>query len=111
MKDIFFDVDGTLVDHRDGKEYIYQSTLQTLKKLKENGHVLAIATGRSLVRVLPVAKQLGTYNIISDGGYGLMINGKVIYLKPLHQKKVIELSQELLYKQVPFAYMCSPHEN
>lgn len=111
MKYIFFDVDGTLVDNKEGKEYISQSSLQTLKKLKENGHVLAIATGRSLARVLDVAKRLDIDNIVSDGGYGLMMNGQVIYLKPLHQKKVMELSQELLYKQIPFAYMCSPYEN
>ena len=67
-KFIVFDVDGTLVDSQDGQEIIYESTYQTLKQLKENGHILAIATGRSMIRVLPTAKRLGIDNIISEGG-------------------------------------------
>ena len=104
-KYIVFDVDGTLVDSQDGQEIIYESTYQTLKQLKENGHILAIATGRSMIRVLPTAKRLGIDNIISDGGNGMMLQGIIQYIKPLDQTIVRLLSQELLDKKIPFAYM------
>jgi HAD superfamily hydrolase (TIGR01484 family) len=44
---IFFDIDGTLVSHV-GKSHIPEPTIQAVKELTRNGHVLAIATGRNL---------------------------------------------------------------
>lgn len=110
MKYIIFDIDGTLVDSEQGKEVIYDSTYRTLEKLKANGHIIAIATGRSMVRVLPTAKKLGIDNIISDGGNGIMINGVIQYIKPLDQTLVKTLCQELLNKKIPFAVMTNPHK-
>ena len=46
-KFFFFDIDGTLAVGVPGKQYIPDSTKLALKKLKEAGHFLAIATGRS----------------------------------------------------------------
>ena len=44
---LFFDIDGTLA--AGGYEYTYvpESAMRALKKLREAGHVLCIATGRS----------------------------------------------------------------
>ena len=42
---IFFDIDGTLIDI--GKKQISEKTLEALKKLKENGIKICIATGRA----------------------------------------------------------------
>lgn len=44
-KIIFFDIDGTLVDHTTGR--IPEKTYEALRKLRENGILLCIATGRS----------------------------------------------------------------
>ena len=46
-KYIFFDIDGTLKAGGYTNEYIPQSTKLALKRLREAGHFLAIATGRS----------------------------------------------------------------
>ena len=44
IKVIFFDIDGTLIDME--KKYITETTLRTLRQLKEKGIRLCIATGR-----------------------------------------------------------------
>ncbi len=105
MKYIFFDIDGTLVSVKDGKEYIPESTLRTIKALQDNGHVTAIASGRSLLTVKPVAERLGIHYIVSDGGHGLMIRDQLIHVEPLDKQLVIRLCDELLEKKVPFAFM------
>ena len=42
---IFFDIDGTLIDME--KKRITERTLDALRRLQQNGILLAIATGRS----------------------------------------------------------------
>lgn len=44
IKIAFFDVDGTLVDME--KKIISPKMIETLKRLKKNGIILCIATGR-----------------------------------------------------------------
>lgn len=45
VKIIFFDIDGTLVDHATGQ--ISAKTHETLRRLREKGVLLCVATGRS----------------------------------------------------------------
>ena len=42
---IFFDIDGTLIDME--KKHITERTLDALRRLQQNGILLAVATGRS----------------------------------------------------------------
>lgn len=44
-KIIFFDIDGTLIDMK--KKQITERMLDTLRRLRERGILLAIATGRT----------------------------------------------------------------
>ena len=44
---LFFDIDGTLMAGGYENGYIPDSAKEALRKLKEQGHFLAIATGRS----------------------------------------------------------------
>ena len=105
MKYIFFDIDGTLLDSYHGKTYVPDSTIKTIERLKENGHVVGIATGRQISTALPICKQLNIDNLVSDGGNGLMYKGDIKHIKPLDKDTCIKLSQELLDKGIPFAYM------
>ena len=46
IKAIFFDIDGTLLSHTIGK--VPESTLRALKKVRENGIKVVVATGRDI---------------------------------------------------------------
>lgn len=93
-KFFFFDIDGTLAVGVPGKQYIPDSTKLALKKLKEAGHFLAIATGRSYAMAVDHMKALGFENMVSDGGNGITINGQLLEIKPLDYNKCLKLIDE-----------------
>ncbi len=93
-KFIFFDVDGTLAAGRPGQQYVPESTKLALKKLRENGHFLAIATGRSHAMALQMMQDLGFHNMVHDGGNGITIDDQLVFIEPLDRKKCIKLINE-----------------
>ena len=105
-KFFFFDIDGTLAVGVPGKQYIPDSTKLALKKLKEAGHFLAIATGRSYAMAVDHMKKLGFENMVSDGGNGITINGQLLEIKPLDYDKCLKLIDEC--KEKDFIWAISP---
>ncbi len=91
---LFFDIDGTLAAGGYENIYIPDSTRLALKKLKEAGHFIAIATGRMHALAVDFMDEFGIYNMVSDGGYGITIEGKLQEIKPLPKEAIIELIQE-----------------
>ena len=77
-KMIIFDIDGTLVDNK--VHSIPQSTIDTLKKLKEDGHELVIATGRHypLLFNIEALKPLIDHYILINGQQ-IRSKNKIIY--------------------------------
>lgn len=102
-KYIFFDIDGTLKAGGYTNEYIPHSTKLALKRLREAGHFLAIATGRSEAMARHFFEELGIENMVSDGGYGLTINNKLLYIKPLDKELVVSLVDECEAKGLAWA--------
>ena len=100
-KYFFFDIDGTLTDRNPGGE-IPASTHQALDALKAKGHFVAIATGRSECMAHDFAKECGIDNMVHDGGNGLTVNGKIVYIKPLDKAKALTVIQECVDKDIPF---------
>lgn len=96
-KYLFFDIDGTLTTHNPGG-IIPQSTLDTLEKLKANGHFVAIATGRAQFFSLDFANKAGINNIVSDGGNGLTLNGELIDIEPLNRDLAFEIIDSISSK-------------
>ncbi len=94
-KYLFFDIDGTLTTVNPGG-IIPESTLNTIKKLKENGHFVAIATGRAQHSSLDFANEAEINNIISDGGHGLTIDGRLIHIEPLNINVALEVIDIML---------------
>ena len=75
-KYFIFDIDGTLTD--DATHLIVPSALRTLHALQENGHFVAIATGRAHYKAVSFADSIGIDNLVCAGGGCLVRNGKII---------------------------------
>lgn len=101
---LFFDIDGTLVAGGYGMmSYIPESTKVALRKLREAGHFLCIATGRSQAMAVDYMRSLGFENMVSDGGHGITINGTLLGITPLDRRKVVALVRECQQKDIVWA--------
>lgn len=89
-KIVFFDIDGTLFDMEAG---VPDSTREAIKKLKKNGHMAFINTGRSRANILD--KDIGNIDfdgIVAGCGTYFEHNGTCIYNHILDQELVNETS-------------------
>ncbi len=93
-KYVFFDIDGTLAMGRPGNQYVPESTTRAIEELKRRGHFVAIATGRSHYMAEGYRKQFGFDHMVSDGGNGVTIDGKVLHIHPLDRDKCLALIRE-----------------
>lgn len=100
---IFFDIDNTLAVGKPGNQYIPDSAARALEELRKAGHFTAIATGRAHAMAEGVRKKLGFDNMVSDGGYGLTIGGKLVELRPLPYEPCLRLVEECRQKHIPWA--------
>lgn len=103
-KYFFFDIDGTLAVGTPGNQYIPESAKLALRKLEEQGHFLAIATGRSYAMAYQHMKDLGFHNMVSDGGNGITIHDQLIEIKPLDYNQCLALIDECEEKGFIWAF-------
>lgn len=76
-KIVFFDIDGTIWN---SKNEIPDSTVKAIGRLKENGHLVFLCTGRSRAYVRnPKLLDLGFDGIVSGCGTMIEFDGKVIF--------------------------------
>jgi hypothetical protein len=104
MKAIFFDIDGTIISD-DGERYIPQSTVKTIERLRANGHMTFVNTGRVYCNVNPMIKQLGFDGYVCGCGTNIVLNGKdFFYLEPKKSRccevanTIHNLGYEVLYE-------------
>src|SRR5699024_1203950 len=74
---IFFDIDSTLLNH---EKELPKSAKEAILKLKENGHIVAIATGRAPFMYADLRKELEIDTYVSYNGQYVVLNGEVIYI-------------------------------
>lgn len=90
---IFIDLDGTTLDS--GKPAI--GVVESIKKLKENGHIVSIATGRSPAVLYDKHKELGVdYLVLANGSY-VAHQDQIIYEKSFPDdvvKRLMKYSDE-----------------
>ena len=94
-KYIFFDLDGTLIDHSTNS--VPESTIQLLQELRENGHELFIATGRPTALFYGIEKELGFDSYIAANGSIVVLNNELIYSNPIGKdiiQKVVDYAVE-----------------
>lgn len=87
-KIVFFDIDGTLYDHRFG---IPESAVSAINQLRRNGHLAVICTGRVRIMVLKEILKLGFDGIIAGGGTYVEYDEKVIFDYSLPVERIKEL--------------------
>ncbi|WP_188207235.1 Cof-type HAD-IIB family hydrolase [Alkalibacillus aidingensis] len=80
---VFFDIDGTLLD-QDKK--LPKSAKDAIFELKEEGHEVAIATGRAPFMFEELRKELEIETFVSFNGQYVVYRGEVIYKNPLDQE-------------------------
>ena len=102
-KFIFFDIDNTLSVGVPGRQYIPESAMRAVERLKDAGHFVAIATGRSEAMARDTMHKLGFHNMVSDGGYGVTIDDTLLGITPLDRDLCIKLVDECRAKDFIWA--------
>ncbi len=94
-KIIFFDIDGTIWDENHN---IPDSTIKTIKLLKENGHKTFICSGRAKGNIIDEKLlNIGFDGIIAACGNHIEVNGKILYENILSDelvKKSLDVTKE-----------------
>ena len=90
----FFDIDGTLWDR---ENRIPQSAVRAIRRLRENGHLALICSGRSRSYIRPPdLLGFGFDGIVSGAGTMLEAGGKVVYNRVLEAKDVLRAVETAL---------------
>lgn len=88
MKKIaFFDVDGTLCDSHGN---VLPSTITSIRRFRENGHLAYICTGRSKPEIVDSILAVGFDGIIGAGGGYIVIGDKVIKHQTMPEDAVLD---------------------
>lgn len=101
-KIVFFDIDGTLLDH---EKRIPSSTKEAVRRLQEKGVHVAIATGRAPFMFEDVRKELNIHNFVSFNGQYVVFEDEVIYKNPLPADKLHEFTMFAAKAGYPLVYL------
>lgn len=101
-KIVFFDIDGTLLDH---DKNLPISTKEAIRSLKENGVFVAIATGRAPFMFESLRKELDIDSFVSFNGQYVVFEGETIYQNPLNSQKLEQLYLNASEKAHPIVFM------
>ena len=86
-KYFFFDIDGTLTDRSTGQ--IVPSAAEAVRKLKEAGHFVSIATGRARYKAERFRRENGFDHMVCNGGHGIVYQGELRENRPLDYEKAL----------------------
>ncbi|CQR47896.1 Putative bifunctional phosphatase/peptidyl-prolyl cis-trans isomerase [Paraliobacillus sp. PM-2] len=99
---IFFDIDGTLLDH---DKNLPNNTRKAIQQLQDKGNIVAIATGRAPFMYETLREELNINTFVSFNGQYVVVNGEVIYKNPLELSSLMELTELGLKHNHPIVYM------
>jgi Cof subfamily protein (haloacid dehalogenase superfamily) len=102
QKLIFFDIDGTLLDRHNR---IPSSAKQAVLALKEAGHVVALASGRSPFMLEQVRLELELESYVSFNGQYVMHQGELIHSNPICSEALEQLSAFAELSGHPLVYL------
>jgi hydroxymethylpyrimidine pyrophosphatase-like HAD family hydrolase len=99
---IFFDIDGTLLNH---DKKLPLSSKESIFKLKDLGHEVAIATGRAPFMFEELRKELDINTFVSYNGQYVVLKGEVLYTNPLNVMSLEKLTEVALHNDHPVVFM------
>ncbi|MDT8861628.1 Cof-type HAD-IIB family hydrolase [Alkalihalobacillus sp. MEB130] len=99
---IFFDIDGTLLDH---DKKLPLTAKEAIFSLKDLGHEVAIATGRAPFMFADLREELEIDTFVSYNGQYVVLNGQVLYKNPLDQEALHSLTELALKNDHPIVFM------
>lgn len=89
---IFFDIDGTLVDY---SMHISESTLRGLQMARDNGHKIAICTGRPYTNIYPFLLNLEFDGVVASAGAYIQYGNQKLYQNTLDREQLVLLTEIL----------------
>ncbi|MCA1029892.1 Cof-type HAD-IIB family hydrolase [Bacillus timonensis] len=101
-KIVFFDIDGTLLDHQ---KNLPRSTKEAIHQLKQTGVHVAIATGRAPFMYKELREELGISSYVSFNGQYVVLNNEVIYKNPLSKNRLEHILNFSKDKKHPLVYL------
>jgi Cof subfamily protein (haloacid dehalogenase superfamily) len=101
-KIVFFDIDGTLLDH---DKKLPDATRKAVKLLQDNGTYVAIATGRAPFMYEDLREELGIESFVSFNGQYVVFENEVIYRNPLDRGELEQLLGEAGNKHHPVVHL------
>lgn len=99
---VFFDVDGTLIDCNKGLDKPSIKTKEAIKKLKENGYLTMLATGRPMSFVDDGLKDLGLDGYIASNGTYIELNNEVVLNDDIKLEKLKEIMEYCSENNIDF---------
>jgi Cof subfamily protein (haloacid dehalogenase superfamily) len=99
---IFFDIDGTLLDH-DKKLPI--NTVKAINELKSLGHYVAIATGRAPFMFKDIRTELSISSYIGFNGQYVVTEDAPLYKNPLKKSTLQKLHEQTEESGHPLVFM------
>ena len=103
MKVAIFDVDGTLLDNKN--HCVHASTVEAINKLRANGVIIVIATGRSYSRLINGVLDFIPDYVVAFSGHALVDKkGEYLFKRPFTKKEVKIISDYTDTNKIPFTY-------
>lgn len=99
---LLLDIDGTLLN---SKKELPESTKQALRQARENGHDLAIATGRAPFMITDLLEELNINTYITFNGQYVVNKGELIHTEALDSKTLSEIVEFAEQRNHPLVFM------
>lgn len=103
-KIIFFDIDGTLLDH---DKQLPTSAKQAVTALKDKGYKVAIATGRAPFLFKELREELDIDTYVSFNGQYVVVNNEVVYQNSLQKEALDAMTAFAESNDHPIVYQSS----
>lgn len=99
---LLLDIDGTLLN---SKKELPDSALDALQQARDNGHELAIATGRAPFMFTELREKLGIQTFISFNGQYIVRENEVIHTEALNPEMLEKVVQFAEKRDHPLVFM------